>query len=470
MRLRATNTLRSSSLPASAVAVGRRRAAGSRASRRARARPSIASSTGTSRQPSTARPSSATTFSTACTRRGVDVVGGQERDAGRVRAGGRQLEGDDRAEERVGHLDQDARRRRRCRPRRPAAPRWSRLQSAVSACVDDVAALAALHVDDERRRRRRRARSAGRRAPAAAAGRVHVRAIAVGHWQVVLGLGRSAHVRGMVEELATAGRHWPVGGPEIVAYRSNPPGSPHCVYRARGRRAARREPVQLLGTDDCTTKGTDSPQAVEPGGPRRSSSAHRALEKSAPVEVAVGELHPIEPRAARSRPAAEFDLRRTTASTPRCGSWRRRAGSRPRAPCARSHRPARRCRPGSRRTSPAGTTASEKSQPERSHRTSSTSTRRTRANDVARVPRADDAHAHELRRPRRASSRSFRRSRHHRAILAPDVVTRHARAFPPARTPAGAAVSSSSPSARLSLASSPATSPRRSVRTSCSTA
>ena len=75
-----------------------------------------------------------------------------------------QLEVDDRAQERVGDLDQDARRRRRSSASAPAAPRWSRLRSAVSALVDDVVAGLAGQGRPRRRRRRRRARSAGRRA------------------------------------------------------------------------------------------------------------------------------------------------------------------------------------------------------------------------------------------------------------------------------------------------------------------
>ena len=53
------------------------------------------------------------------------------------------------AEERVGNLDQHARRRRRAADRRPVAPRWRRLFEDREALHDDVVGLAALDVRDE---------------------------------------------------------------------------------------------------------------------------------------------------------------------------------------------------------------------------------------------------------------------------------------------------------------------------------
>ena len=72
--------------------------------------PSDESSVGTSRQPSTCRPSASTIFSTAS--HAAAASRGrlrQEGDAGGVAALGRQLEVDNGAQERVGNLQQDAR-------------------------------------------------------------------------------------------------------------------------------------------------------------------------------------------------------------------------------------------------------------------------------------------------------------------------------------------------------------------------
>ena len=150
MRLRARYTCRSSSLPemrtspAPALSTKTCRNAGitSRADG-----PGTSASTGTSRQPSTANPSSTSTFSTAA-HGAVDVVDREERDAGRVRPRGRELEVDDGPEERVGHLDQDA--------RAVAGVGLGARRAAVVEVahrgerqLDDRVALAALHVDHE---------------------------------------------------------------------------------------------------------------------------------------------------------------------------------------------------------------------------------------------------------------------------------------------------------------------------------
>ena len=80
--------------------------------------------------------------------RAVEVVDREERDAGRVRAGGRQVEGHDGPEERVGGLDRDA---RAVAGVGLGAGRAAVVQAAHRGerLVEDRVALAALHVDDE---------------------------------------------------------------------------------------------------------------------------------------------------------------------------------------------------------------------------------------------------------------------------------------------------------------------------------
>ena len=111
--------------------------------------PIIESSTGTSRQPSTRRPSEAAIFSTADRGLvGLGPVGGQEGDAGGVGALGRQREADHLAEEPVGDLDQDAGAVAGVDLAARRAPVLEVAQRA-DALAHDVVAAQALHVDDE---------------------------------------------------------------------------------------------------------------------------------------------------------------------------------------------------------------------------------------------------------------------------------------------------------------------------------
>ena len=112
--------------------------------------PSDESSVGTSRQPSTVRPSASTIFSHRLARRGgVARRLRQEGDARGVAARLGQLEVDHGAQELVGNLKQDA--------RAVAGVRFGALGAAVlhvqqrrDGLVDDVAAATAVHVGDHR--------------------------------------------------------------------------------------------------------------------------------------------------------------------------------------------------------------------------------------------------------------------------------------------------------------------------------
>ena len=100
-----------------------------------------------SRQPRTSKPSSASTFSTSIFVAAV-LSAGQERDAGRVRARGREVEVDDLTVEAVGRLDEDA---RAVAGVGLGAGRAAVVQAADRGerLVDDRVAGATLHVDDE---------------------------------------------------------------------------------------------------------------------------------------------------------------------------------------------------------------------------------------------------------------------------------------------------------------------------------
>ena len=416
-----------------------------------RLRPGTSSSTGTSRQPRTSKPSSASTFSTvvACVR--VDVVGGQERDAGRVRA------------RRAG-----ARRRRP--PGRSGRGSGSRMPGAVAGVglgagraavvqaadrgerlVDDRVALAALHVDDE-----------------ADAARVVLEArvvepLATGRSGFACGvslrsalwsrsatwgrpcLGRSAPIDptgciGWSLELATAGRHWPVGGPEIVAAgvrirsgvrRSESSSSSASTRRPTAAASPGARPIQLLDADRRTAKRTDAAAARRAARVRRSTFAHCAFETARRRSGRVDGNRTVSSCAAPKSARAQSDSsKRTCVQLRHAEVRRRRTGSRSTATVRHVGAAEARCpSTGSRRSVTRWNAASEKSQPERSQRTSSTSTRRTRSN--ARPP----ARAPTTRTPDELAVlveiERDRRRRSPRTILARDVVTRHPRASRP---------------------------------------
>ena len=152
MRLRATNTLRSRSMPVAPRGVGDEQLAERAASPRGRWRRGTSGSTGTSRQPSTVRPSSATIVSiAACAFSAATSSVGQERRCRRRSApAGGQLE-----------VDDGSRRKRSgtwirmpapspVSASAPVAPRCSRLRQRAEAGAHEIVAAHAVHVGDER--------------------------------------------------------------------------------------------------------------------------------------------------------------------------------------------------------------------------------------------------------------------------------------------------------------------------------
>ncbi len=155
-RLRRQNASASSSRPRSPSRPATNSWASSGRTARAPA-PQALGSCGTSRQPSTARPSAAASRSMVAPRL-PRPVGGQKGQAGRVGAGPGSAKPADRAEERVGHLGQD--------PGAVAGPRVAALRAAVFQVAQHCAGpghhVVAAPCRSGRRRSRRRRRRARR--------------------------------------------------------------------------------------------------------------------------------------------------------------------------------------------------------------------------------------------------------------------------------------------------------------------
>ena len=300
----------------------------------------------------------------------------------------RQLERHDRAEERVGHLDRDARAVAGVglgagrAPVVQAAHRGERL-------VEDRVALAALHVDDE----------ADAAAVVLEAGVVEtlapgrsgfacvVAAIAIGHVMSSSCSGGQSQLG--CWDLATAGRHWPVGGADdcsgrvrksLSGRRPSPSSSSASTRRPTAAASPGASPNSWSTPIVAPAQRPDAAQAVEPGAAQVDARAPRVREVGA-REIAAGERHVVEPRRRRSRHARSTDpSKRTCVQLRRAGSSRRRAGSRRRSPCASFALPSSMPMPGSRRGAPAARPPRRSRSPARSQRTSSTSTSRARAN------------------------------------------------------------------------------------------
>ena len=184
-------------------------------------------STGTSRQPRTVRPSSAAIRSTRPTASAALGVVGRagRRCRRRTRAAGGSSKSTTCAQERVGDLGEDPAPSPESGSA-PAAPRWSRLRSAVSACGDDVVAWRPRERRPRRRRRRRRARGAVVE-PTAWAGRRRRRGLPV--------VDRPSARSGRGRKVA-AGTPWPRGSDMITARRRADPVRPSRLVAPRPRR------------------------------------------------------------------------------------------------------------------------------------------------------------------------------------------------------------------------------------------
>src|SRR4051812_19486117 len=102
-------------------------------------------------------------------------------------------------------------------------------------------------------------------------------------------------------EMATAGRHWPVGGPEIVAAGVRNRSGDSLVVGEDPHTGRRREPrgeaEQLVDADRRAPQRTDAAQIVQTRGPEIHLRALRIRHVST-TQIAVGELHIFEPRRA----------------------------------------------------------------------------------------------------------------------------------------------------------------------------
>ena len=232
--------------------------------------------------------------------------------------------------------------------------------------------------------------------------------------------------------LATAGRHWPVGGPEIVAagVRNRSGDSPDVAssssatdphVRAAAARPG-REPEELVDADRRAPQRADAAQTVEA---RRRAGRRSRTARSRSRRPRDRSPRTSRPRAARrrSRPARSTDASKRTCVS--CARRKLASSSRQSVDghtCARSHCRARRRRPAVDELHPLPAPPRRSRSPTRSQRTSSTSTSRARSN-ASPAWRAPTTRT-PMRSPSSSSSSADSKSGSrgmlvHRAILRP---------------------------------------------------